>query len=73
MPRAVDFDLFLYADDSCLLYQYKDLDEIKKELTKNFCDIRDWFVDNKLGIYFVEDKLYLSFSLPKTKKRTLEH
>ena len=35
MPQAVDCDLFLYADDTCLLYQL-DLGQINKELTKNF-------------------------------------
>ena len=24
MPQAVDYDLFLYADYTCLLFQYKD-------------------------------------------------
>ena len=36
MPQVVDCDLFLYADDTCLLYQHKDLDQINKELTKIF-------------------------------------
>ena len=26
MPQAVDCDLFLYADDTCLLFQHKDLE-----------------------------------------------
>ena len=26
MPQAVDRDLFLYADDTCLLFQHKDLE-----------------------------------------------
>ena len=25
-------------------------------LTKDFCNIGDWFVDNKLSIHFAEDK-----------------
>ena len=29
MPHAVDCDLFLYADDTCLLFQHKDLERIK--------------------------------------------
>ena len=29
IPRALDCDLFLYADDTCLLHQRKDLDQIK--------------------------------------------
>ena len=56
IPQAVDCDLFLYADDTCLLYQHKDLDRINKELTKNFCNIYDCFVDNKLSTHFGEDK-----------------
>ena len=53
IPQTVDYDLFLYADDTCLLFQHKDLERIKKELTKNFSNICDWFVDNKLSIHFL--------------------
>ena len=35
IPQAVDCDLFLYARDTCLLFQHKDLERIKEELTKN--------------------------------------
>ena len=28
----------------------------KKQLTKDFSNIRDWFVDNKLSIHFGDDK-----------------
>ena len=75
MPQAVDCDLFLYADDTFLLYQHKDLDQINKELTKTFCDICDWFVDNKLSIYFLDDKtISILFPLKNKKKKigTLE-
>ena len=56
MKQAVDCDLFLYADDSCLVYQHKDVKEIERNLNKNFSNVRDWFVDNKLSIHFREDK-----------------
>ena len=56
MPQAVDCDLFLYADDTCFLFQHKDLQWIKEELTKNFSNISVWFVDNKSSIYFGKDK-----------------
>ena len=56
MSQAVECDLYLYADDSCLLFQHKDVTEIKKRLTKDFSNICDWFVDNKLSIHFGEDK-----------------
>ena len=36
MPQAVDCDLFLYVDDTCLLFQDKDLEQVKAELIKNF-------------------------------------
>ena len=56
LKQAVDCDLFLYADDSCLVYQHKDVKEIERNLNKNFSNVCDWFVDNKLSIYFGEDK-----------------
>ena len=57
MSQAVECDLYLYADDSCLLFQHKNVTEIKKQLTKDFSNICDWFVDNKLSIHFGEDKM----------------
>ena len=56
MKRAVDCDLFLYADGSCLVYQHKDVKEIERNLYKSFLDICDWFVDNKLSIHLGEGK-----------------
>ena len=56
LKQAVDCDLFLYADDSCLVYQHKDVKEIERNLNKNFSNVCDWFVDNKLSIHFGEDK-----------------
>ena len=60
MPQAVDCELLLYADNTCLTFQHKDITEIEMALNKNssmiFCD---WFVDNKLSIHFGEDKTKL--------------
>ena len=56
MPQAVDCELLLYADDTCLIFQHKDIIEIESALNKNinmFCDL---FVDNKLSVHFGEDK-----------------
>ena len=53
---AVNCDLVLYADDSCLVYQHNDVNKIEQNLNKKFSDICDWFVDNKLSIHFGEDK-----------------
>ena len=56
MPQAVSCELLLYADDTCLIFQHKDVKEIEKQLNSNFSLICDWFVDNKLSIHFGEDK-----------------
>ena len=56
MPQAMDCDLFLYADDSCLLYTAKNVKDIKEKLNANFNSLCDWFVENKLSIHFGEDK-----------------
>ena len=56
MPQAVDCKLFLYAVDSCLVYQHRDAKAIETKLNKNFSSVCDWFVDNKLSIHFGQDK-----------------
>ena len=71
MPQAVDCDLFLYADDRCLLFQHKDLERIKEELTKNLPNICDWFVDNNLSIHFEEDKTKSILFSTKNRKRKI--
>ena len=56
MPQAVKSNLFLYVDDSCLVFQGKDVIEIEKQLNKDFTNICEWFVDNRLSIHFGDDK-----------------
>ena len=56
MPQAVDCELLLYADDTCLIFQHNDITEIETALNKNFSMLCNWFVDNKLSIHFGEDK-----------------
>ena len=41
MPQAVKSNLFLYADDSCPIFQGKDV-----RLNGDFTNICEWFVDN---------------------------
>ena len=57
MNQIAECDLHLYADDSCLLFQHKNVTGIKKQLTKDFSNICDWFVDNKLSRHFQKDKM----------------
>ena len=75
MKQAVDCDLFLYADDSCLVYQHKNVKEIEKNLNYNFSDVCHWFVDNKLSIHLGEDKqnvYYLAQNIDLSKVSSLD-
>ena len=56
MPQAVDCELLLYADDTYLIFQQKDVTETESALNKSFSMLCDWFVDNKLSIRFGENK-----------------
>ena len=54
--QAVKSNLFLYADDSCLVFQGKDVIEIEKQLNEYFTDICALVLDNILSIHFGEGK-----------------
>ena len=56
MARAVDCDLLLYADDSCLIIRDSSIEQIESILNGNFNALCDRFVENKLSIHFGEDK-----------------
>ena len=57
MPQAVKPNFLFYADDSFLMYQHKDIAKITKIYNKDFKNICDWFVDNKLSIHVGDNKL----------------
>ena len=56
MSQTVKCNLFLYADDTCLVCQHKDINEIERKLDEDFESICNWFADNKLSIYSGDDK-----------------
>ena len=56
MLQVVKSNLFLYADDSCPIFQGKDVKKIEKQLNGDFTNICEWFVDNRLSIQFDVDK-----------------
>ena len=72
MPMAVKCDLFLYADDTCLVFQSKNVKDIEKQLNEDFANICDWFVDNKLSIHFGEDKTKSILFASKSKIKNLQ-
>ena len=61
MPQAVKCKLLLYTDDTCLIFQHSDINQIKIQVNNNFSLISDWFVGNKLSIHFGEDSGFSSF------------
>ena len=72
MSQVAESDLYLHADDSCLLFQDKNVTEIKKQLTKDFSNISDGFVDNKLSIHFRESKTKSILLSSKRKLKLVE-
>ena len=78
MSQAVKCNVFLYADDTCIVCQDKDINEIGKQLNKNFENICDWFVDNKLSIHFGDGKtksilFATKFKIKKVRKLNIEN
>ena len=56
MPQAVNSELLLYADDTCLIYTGKDIQKIEEQLNSDFASLCEWFIDNKLSVHFGEEK-----------------
>ena len=57
----------LYADDTCIYYQHRDIQKIEIVLNKEFSSLCEWFIDNKLSIHFGEDETKASLF---TRNRT---
>ena len=76
LSQDVKSNLFLYADDSFLMYKRRDVKEIEELLNKYFENVCDWFIGNKLNILFGEDKsksiLFASECKSKVQKTKLK-
>ena len=75
MPQAVKCELLLYADNTCLIFQHNDINEIEIQLNKNFSSICDWCVCNKLSSILVKIKLsqFVLAAKVRLKKRALKY
>ena len=69
MSQAVDCELLLYADDTCLIFQHKDITEIETVLNKNFSML--WFVDNKLILVKIKQNQF--YLVANIKSRSQNH
>ena len=72
MPQAVNSNLFLYADNSCLMFQHKEVEEIEKGLNNDFENFCDWFLDSKLNIHFGEGKTKSILLASQRKIKTIK-
>ena len=72
MPMAVKCDLFLYADDTCLVFRSKNVKDIQKKLNEDFANTCDSFVGNKLSTHFGEDKTKSILFVSKRKIKKLQ-
>ena len=69
---SVRCNLFLYADDTCLVFQSKNVKVVEKQLNEYFVNICGWFVDNKLSFHFREDKTNSILFVSKRKIKKLQ-
>ena len=57
LPQSLsDSGSYLYADDTCIFYQYEDVKKIENVLNEEFLSLCQWLIDNKLSIHFGKDK-----------------
>ena len=56
MPQAVNSELLLYADDTCLICVGEYTKTIEEQLNRDFNSLCEWLIDNKLSIHFGEEK-----------------
>ena len=69
--------IFFYADDTCLVCQHNDINDIEKQLKKDFESICDWFLHNKLSIHFGDEKtksilFATKFKIKKVRKLNIK-
>ena len=72
ISQASECELLLYADDTCLIFQHKNITKIEMTRNKNFSMLCDCFVDNKVNIHFGEDKTRLILFGSKHKIKNLK-
>ena len=52
---AVKYNLYLYVNGTCLVFQSKNVKDVEKQLNEDFANTCDKFVDNKLHSHLGED------------------
>ena len=71
MSQAVDSEIFIYTNDTCPVFQHKNIKTIEEHLNRDFSTLADWFVDNKLSVHFGEDKTKSILFSPKCRSKSI--
>ena len=71
MPQAVDSELLLSADDTCLVFQHMNIKAIEEHLNRDFSTLVDWFVDDKVSVHFAADKTKSILFSPKHRSKSI--
>ena len=64
---------YIITDDSSLMFQHKEVEEIEKVLNNDFKNISNWLVDAKLSIHFAEDKTKSILFETQRKAKTIKY
>ena len=72
MPQPVDSELLLYVDDTCLVFQHRNIKTIEEHLNRYFSTLVDWFVDNRPSVTFGEDKTKSILFSPKDRSKSIQ-
>mgnify|MGYP001812316279 CR=1 FL=1 len=71
MVQSVNCDLYLYADDSALVFSSKNTDDIENRLCEEMESLSIWLEENKLSLHLGKTESIL-FASNKRLKRTSE-
>lgn len=58
MHQAVHSDLVLYADDSDLTFQHKDIHKNEHKIDTDFANLGQWFIDKNYPFQWKQNKMY---------------
>ena len=59
LPYASSLVTKLFADDTCLIFSAKTIDELEISINREMGKIHDWMVSNKLSINYSKTKYML--------------
>jgi len=71
LPNASEFFNILFADDTSLLLNDRDIQKLQKRAEDELMKVEEWFATNKMHLNSKKTK-YMLFNLPKSRTFTFE-